>query len=85
MKSREKTVKVNTSTNLSQMDNELLALCRQNGEFHKAYLDIEMAYEKGVYEDLQERIAALEEELKNCRIVSDDMAEGDGTFGVHEW
>ena len=47
------------SQQIYQCDNAELALCRQNGEFYKAYLNVLLECEKTKYDALQERIAAL--------------------------
>ena len=45
---------------LEQRRNEELLICKQNIEFHKAYLAIELGREEIKYEDLQARITALQ-------------------------
>ena len=37
-----------------------LELCRQAGEFHKAYLEIEYGVEEAKYQEIQARLAALQ-------------------------
>ena len=58
-----------------------LALCRQAIEFHKAYLDIEMEYEQANYDELQARLAQLQninvEELVETEETFDEIKENE--------
>ena len=74
MKKRKKEVKVTVNpkdVELIQENSEALELCRQNIEFHKACLDIELEYEEAILEDLQERIAAMQAEAANTKHVTE--------------
>ena len=58
-----------------------LALCRQAIEFHKAYLAIEMEYEQANYDELQARLAQLQninvEELVETVETFDEIKENE--------
>ncbi|MBQ4274840.1 MAG: hypothetical protein IJB94_07760 [Clostridia bacterium] len=58
-----------------------LALCRQAIEFHKAYLAIEMEYEQANYDELQARLAQLQninvEELVETEETFDEIKENE--------
>lgn len=58
-----------------------LALCRQAIEFHKAYLAIEMEYEQANYDELQARLAQLQninvEELVETEEMFDEIKENE--------
>ena len=74
MKKREKEVKVTVNpkdVKLIQENTEALELCRQNIEFHKACLDIELEYEEAILEELQGRIDELQNELEHSKRVTE--------------
>ena len=58
-----------------------LALCRQAIAFHKAYLAIEMEYEQANYDELQARLAQLQninvEELVETEETFDEIKENE--------
>lgn len=65
----------------SQKADAQLALCRQAIEFHKAYLAIEMEYEQANYDELQARLAQLQninvEELVETEETFDEIKENE--------
>lgn len=59
MKNSAKTKQIKVKPKLAAKATDQLELCRQAGEFHKAYLEVEFAAEEAYYEALQARIAEL--------------------------
>ncbi|MBQ7391172.1 MAG: hypothetical protein IJV73_00660 [Clostridia bacterium] len=80
MKTREKKVNIKVKpqritraerqrAKFAEMANEELQLCLAAGEFHKAYLDIELGCEEEKFEELKERLAELEAEREKAAII----------------
>lgn len=53
--------------------NEELELCRQAGEFHKAYLEVEFAAEEAYHEALQARIAELQSPVETVITTEENL------------
>ena len=80
MKNSEKKVKIKVKpkritraerkeAKLAQKSREALQLCAAAGEFHKAYLDIELGCEEEKFEELKARLAELEAEREKAAII----------------
>ena len=80
MSNREKNVKIKVKSarrnqKFIQRANEELYLRAVVGEFHKAYLEIELGCEKEYFEELQARIAALQSNVEVVETVEETSYE----------
>ena len=64
---------------------EQLALCRQAGEFHKAYLEIELGVEQARFDEIQARLAALQTpEVETVETVTEEEYETFANDAIEE-
>ena len=84
MKSNEKTVKVKVkpqrlsraerkSAKLAEKAAAQLELCRQAGEFHLAYLNVELGIEQAYFDEIQARLAELRAEAETVMAIEEEM------------
>ena len=53
--------------------NEELELCRQAGEFHREYLEVELSVEEAYHEALQARIAELQSPVETVITTEENL------------